>query len=138
MRVTPGTNILLSATFWIGSPHRIVRLAEEGRIRLVLSPAILAEYRRILRQERFRVRIRGAGATVDDLVSKLADLSVLVEPRVRLNVVRQDPPDNRILECALEGKAEAIVSGDRHLLELREFRRVPILRAAEFLARGGL
>jgi predicted nucleic acid-binding protein len=57
-----------------------------------------------------------------------------VKPNEKLRVL-DDEADNRILECAAEGRADVIVSGDRHLLSLKEFREIPILRVAEFLAR---
>jgi len=57
-----------------------------------------------------------------------------VIPSLRLTVIKEDEPDNRILECAVEGKCDYIISGDEHhILPLREYKGIKILRAAEFL-----
>ena len=64
---------------------------------------------------------------------KLETISALVEPELSLNVVAEDPDDNRVLECAVSGRADYVISGDRHLLKLKEHGGIPILTAREFL-----
>jgi predicted nucleic acid-binding protein len=59
----------------------------------------------------------------------------VVEPRERLDVIKEDPPDNRILECAVKARADFIVSGNKHLLKLKEFRGAIIVRAPGFFER---
>ena len=63
----------------------------------------------------------------------IGDFTVLVHPRQPVSVVREDEADNRILECALAAGADAIVTGDHHLLELRRFGGVRIATPREFL-----
>ena len=71
--------------------------------------------------------------TVIDLACvPLWQLAELVTPAVDIEEC-PDPDDNRILECALEGRPDAIVTGDRHLLDMKEFRGIPILAVNEFL-----
>jgi uncharacterized protein len=56
-----------------------------------------------------------------------------VKPTERLYVVRDDPDDDRILECASAARSDYIVTGDKHLLELKKFRDIPIIKVADFL-----
>lgn len=62
----------------------------------------------------------------------------MVEPRLALTVVAADPDDDRVLECAIEGEADLLVTGDRHLLHLGTFRSIPIVRPAEAVRRLAL
>lgn len=65
-------------------------------------------------------------------VQMIGSLADLVKPRHRISLLSDDP-DNRVLECAVEGRADFIVSGDSHLLALKEYQGIPILKAVEFL-----
>jgi putative PIN family toxin of toxin-antitoxin system len=98
---------------------------------LATSPALLDELERVLRYPKFLF-------TESEIQSFLRDVTAiarLVHPRQRIDVVQQDPDDNRVLECAVEAEAEWIVSGDPHVLELREHRGIQILSAAAALRR---
>jgi len=66
-------------------------------------------------------------------ISLLIEIATLVEPKKKLKVVKDDPQDNKFLECALEAKADLIVSGDKHLLKLKEYEGIPIVSSADFL-----
>jgi predicted nucleic acid-binding protein len=61
-----------------------------------------------------------------------------VNPSFVLDAVSDDPDDNRVLECAVEGKANIVVSGDRHLRKLRSYAGIPILTVRQFLETAGL
>jgi putative PIN family toxin of toxin-antitoxin system len=63
----------------------------------------------------------------------LADIAQLIEPKRKVHIL-SDEPDNRILECALEGKASAIVTGDRAILKLERYEGIQIVRLSEYLA----
>ncbi len=127
-RAVLDTNIYISALFG-GNPEEVYLAALQGRFQLVTSPAILAELARTLRGKFSMPEL-----DITSYIRQIGRHADVVRPRKRLRVVR-DNPDNRVLECALKGKASVIVSGDRHLLELREYQGIPILRPAEFLRR---
>jgi len=127
-RVVLDTNIYISALFG-GNPEEVYRGALQGRFQLVTSPTILAELARILR-EKFSL----PEAEITAYIRQIGRHADIVRPQQRLRVLGDDA-DNRVLECALKGKASAIVSGDRHLLDLREYRGIPILRPVQFLGR---
>jgi uncharacterized protein len=132
-RVVLDTNILVSALGWRGAPHAIVSSCLDHRHQLLLSPAILQEAQRVLSYPKFQFSI----PEILSYLATLTEAAELVQPDVQITVIEDDPSDNRILECALAGNAEVIVSGDSHLLSLASFKDIPILRAQTFLDRFG-
>lgn len=133
MRVVLDVNVIVSAIGWDGPPSLILRACREGRLVLVLSPPLLDELARVLAYPKLAPL-----AGHPDLPAILAWLhrpEHLVVPSHTLSVVKDDPDDDRVLEAALAGRAEAIVSGDRHLLDLGHFEGIPIVTAADFASR---
>jgi putative PIN family toxin of toxin-antitoxin system len=127
--VVADTNIIVSSLLWEGNESKIVELVERGKIKLLTSVALLDELKKVLMYERFGLDEK----TVDDSVKYILTISDITSPKRRVRVIHEDPADNEVLECALEGKARYIVSGDKHLLRLKEFRRTKIVRAKELL-----
>ena len=113
-----------------GSPEILYRTAVEGRITLVTSPPLLAEFGRDL-SGKFGWDDRGAR----DAVAQVARIGEVVRPSEKVRVIEDDPADDRVLEAASAGAAEVIVSGDRHLLRLAAWRGIPIEKSADFLSR---
>ena len=128
MRVVFDTNVLVSALVFPGGrgDAALQRIVEE-KDRLILSKPILDELLGILG----RKFARDAEALSHAAVF-LTELSLLVKPRQRLHVVKDDP-DNRILECAVAGDADIIVTGDRALLALREYKGVRLISLRDYL-----
>ena len=128
MKVVLDTNILVSALVFPGgrAEAALLRIVEEHD-KLLLSKPILDELLRVLARKFARDSEELARTAV-----LLSELAIAVRPRRRLRVVKDDP-DNRVLECALTGRADAIVTGDSALLELREFRGVRIMSLREYL-----
>jgi len=133
IRVVADTNIYISALMFGGVPGVVVDLGLARLVQLVASPALLDELDEKLRLK-FRVEAQDAAA----IRRRLESAADLVAPDFVVDAVADDPDDNRILECAVAGRADAIVSGDRHLLRLRSYRTVPILTARQFLESAGL
>ena len=128
IRAVFDTNILVSAFNWRGgNPEKLYRAARAGQFTLLSSPAIIAETARILRNKFFWNE-----EALLKQIKEVARTAEIVEPSLRLSVVC-DEPDNRIIECAVEGNAQLIVSGDRHLLEMKEYNGIPIIRAVDLL-----
>ena len=128
MKVVFDTNILVSAiVFPGGRGEAALRRIIDERDQLVLSKPILDELLGILARKFSR-----DGEELAHVAVFLSDLAHYVKPRRRLRVVK-DEPDNRILECALTGRAAAIVTGDHALLALRNYRSVHIISLREYL-----
>ena len=114
MKVVADTNVLVSALIFPGGPpEAFYRLALEGKIELVTSRPLLAELARVL-NEKFGWQPERA----QELIEQLIRLGEIVDPKEPIVEIDVDPTDNRVLEAALEGHADAIVSGDQHLLAL--------------------
>ncbi|MGC8816518.1 MAG: putative toxin-antitoxin system toxin component, PIN family [Candidatus Hadarchaeum sp.] len=127
--VVADTNVLVSSLLWEGNESKIVELAEIGKIKLLTSAALLDELKKVLMYERFGLDEK----TVDDSVKYILTISDIISPKRSVRVIHEDPADNEVLGCALEGKARYIVSGDKHLPRLKEFGRIKIVRAKELL-----
>jgi len=128
VKVVFDTNILVSAlVFPGGRGEAALRRIVEEQDQLVISKPIIDELLGILGRKFARDAEELAHAAVF-----LSELGILVKPRQRLRVVKDDP-DNRILECAIAGRADAIVTGDKALLGLREYQGVRILSLREYL-----
>lgn len=128
MKVVFDTNIYVSAFLLPGSQadSALMRIAE-GTDRLIISKAIVDELLDVLS--------RKFAKNADELARVavfLTDLADIVRPRGRIDVLR-DEPDNRILECARTGKADAIVTGDKAMLRLRRFGEIRIISLQEYL-----
>ncbi|HYX24601.1 MAG TPA: putative toxin-antitoxin system toxin component, PIN family [Thermoanaerobaculia bacterium] len=135
MRAVIDTSIVVRAVLRpLGTVGPVLRRLRAADYVLLYSPGLLAEILDVLRRDRFRTKY---GIQEDD-VENLLMLMVLrgeeVLPSTRIADCR-DPKDNQILEIALDGKADVIVTGDDDLLVLHPFRRIPIVGPAEFLAR---
>ena len=128
MRVVFDTNILVSAlVFPGGQGDAALRRIVTGTDQLMMSRAILDELLDVLSRKFARDAEELAHVAVF-----ISELALVVAPRRRLRVV-QDEPDNRILECAIAGRAEAIVTGDKALLALKNFRNIPVVTLRTYL-----
>ena len=128
MKVVFDTNVLVSALVFPGrrAEAALLHIVEE-RDQLLISAPILDELLGVLARKFAR-----DGEQLARVAVFLGDLAVMVRPRTRLRIV-SDEPDNRILECAVSGRADAIVTGDRALLALANFRGVRLLTLAQYL-----
>lgn len=133
MKVVLDTNTLVSAIGWEGAPRRVVLMIREGRHALVTSTALLAELARILAHRKLR-RV-ATHPLLPSILEWVHRPEHLVVPQERVQAIEADTADNAVLEAAIEGHADVIVSGDRHLLDIGEFRGIPIVTAATFAAR---
>ncbi|MCC7461875.1 MAG: putative toxin-antitoxin system toxin component, PIN family [Gammaproteobacteria bacterium] len=128
MKVVYDTNIYVSAlAIPGGQAERAIALALEGRVKVCISKPIVHEALRVLAQKLARAPEQLARTAIF-----LTDLGESVVPRTKLAVL-SDEPDNRILECAVAGRADAIVTGDKALLALRAFEGIRILSLRQFL-----
>jgi len=130
LRVTADTNVYVSALNFGGMPERFLRLAESGSIQLVTSDVILAEVAKTLSGDKFA----WPKPEIERALRQLSRIADCVKPVHSVDIIKVDPSDNRILECAEAGNADYIVTGDkRHILPLGSYAGIPIVKLAEFL-----
>jgi putative PIN family toxin of toxin-antitoxin system len=128
MRVVADTNVFISALLFGGLPGEFLRLALLREFTLVASSTLLDELDGKLRGK-FAISDRDALA----IRAKIEAGATVVNPNIELHAVPDDPDDNRVLECALAGKANCIVSGDRHLLRIGNCEGIEIVSVRQFL-----
>lgn len=133
MRVTVDTNVLISATFWNGSSNKIIEKVENKELELILSYEIIEEFVRVLNYEGIQQKIRDKNLEMNRTVEKIVEMSKVIESKVKLNIIKEDPDDNKILECAKAGQVDFIVSNDNHLLKLKSLEGINIVSAEEFI-----
>jgi putative PIN family toxin of toxin-antitoxin system len=129
------TNTLISALLFSGTASRLVPLWQSRRITVLVSKEILQEYLRVLASPKFQLGDHEIRALVEE---ELLPFAETIRVRRRLAVVRRDPEDDKFLECAVAGRAEYLVTGDRDLRELGSYRGITILTVGEFLERMNL
>jgi putative PIN family toxin of toxin-antitoxin system len=129
LRVTADTNVIVSALNFPGNPWRILDLAARGEIRLAVSSEILNEVNRVLLRQKFG----WSQDRVDAAIRQVAGFAEHVEPEQRIDMIVDDPTDNRILECAATSGSDYLISGDHHLLKVGQYQGCKIVTPAEFL-----
>ena len=123
------TNVYFSAfTHPLGPPFRIWQRAINRSFILLVSPVILREVAHVLRD-----LLQWLEPDIAAHLKIVAKVAEIVSPKFSLQVIAEDPTDDRILECAVAGRADLIVSGDRHLRKLKSFRNIGIVQPSDFL-----
>ena len=128
-KVVIDTNVIVSGLNFRGKPREILDLLRAGGVQLCISPFILEEVRVVLWED-----FGWSAERIGEVVEKLKDRAILVEPQIRVSVIKGKDDDNRILECAVAADAQFIISGDkRHLLPLKQYQGIRIVSPDEFL-----
>ncbi len=130
MRVVVDTNVLVSALLWGGTPKQFLELAVEADIEFLTSDTLLEELARVLSRAKFAAKLAGQQISAEQIAkeyreqARIITVSTVPAPQLR------DPKDHHVLACALAAQANLIISGDHDLLELKEYRGIPIVTAA--------
>jgi putative PIN family toxin of toxin-antitoxin system len=131
LRVVLDTNVLVASIFWTdGNPSKIVNHAIEGKITNHVSLEILNELRRVL-----RLKFREPEDKIEHQIKTILDYSVIVSPEVSVDIIKGDPSDDRIIECAVACDADMIITGDAHLLDLKSYKGIAMISPSDFLRR---
>ena len=129
MRVVCDTNVLISGILFGGKPRELLRLCSSGKVTNFTSPALLKEVEAVLTRPKFGLNEE----QVYGIIRLFRDTFSIVRPEISLSVITADPDDNRVLEAASAAQAEAIISGDAHLLDLGQWNGIPVFTPAAFL-----
>lgn len=132
MRVVYDTNILISGLLWRGLPYKCLLLAKAKAVELFLCEEIISE---------FSLKLKGKFGFTDfevrKIIKEIKSFSKDIEIEGNLRVIKEDREDDKFIECAYISRANCIVSGDRHLLNLESFKGIEILNASDFLIKIG-
>jgi len=134
IRVVLDANIYVSALLKPDSnPARIIGLVREGAVTLLASKPIMEELQRVLSYPKVQRIHRRRAKGIGQFLRRLQKIAVMTPAALSIEAVPGDPTDDKYLVCAVEGRADYIVSGDRHLQELTSFEGIPIVDPARFL-----
>ncbi|MGC8492807.1 MAG: putative toxin-antitoxin system toxin component, PIN family [Syntrophobacteraceae bacterium] len=134
IKVVLDTNVFVSAVIKADSkPGRILELVRSGGLELCVSPDILEEIRATLAYPKLEKFHRRDSKWIASFIRELSAMAKTTPGKTISEAIESDPSGNIYLVCALEGKADFIVSGDHHLTDLKEYRGIRILNPAAFL-----
>ena len=128
MKIVIDANLFISAFFWKGNPQKVINRATEGLDDLFMSMDILEEITNVINRPKFNADKK----ETENYISGIKKISKFVNPLVSVTASR-DVKDNKYLECAVAANANYIVSGDIHLLELKKYNEIFIVKAKEYL-----
>lgn len=127
VKVVLDTNILVSAVGFEGKPRTILFLVMQERVKGVISPILLIEFIEVI-SKKFPKII----PSLPSIEAGINEFFLIVQPKKSINIVR-DEDDNRVLEAAIEGRCEYIITGDRDLLELGKYKKIKIVTPTQLL-----
>lgn len=138
IRAVLDTNVWVSAILSPGHPPaKILELALTGNLRLIISAGIIREIGQVLQYPKVKKaleRRRITSQEADDVILKLLKAAIIAPGEILAEGVSDDPADDMIIACALEGRADFIISGDHHLIDLKNYQGIKIVDPSTFLA----
>jgi len=129
IRAVVDTNVFISSTLYEGSTSKLLSYWQRRRFVYLISKQVLEEYIKVLSYPKFRLT---EGEIKWIIQEELLPYVETVKIKIPVSVIKADPSDNIFLSTAVEGKASFIISGDRHLLVLRKYQDVQIVKARDF------
>lgn len=132
LKIVLDTNVWISALIWGGKPVAIVEAAEQGMVDIFVSKSVIAEISQVLSYPKIE-KVYNSQLTRQQLMGQILKNVKFVEATVKLKVIKEHPADDKIIECAVSAKADYIVSGDKHLLNVLFYQKTQILSVNEFI-----
>lgn len=127
LKIVLDTNVILAAYLTKGAASRVIEQWAQGGLELLVSREIIEEYLRVLLYKKIDPFL------VSEFNNQLEKYAKLVSPRINLKVIKDDPDDNKFVECAVAGSASYIVSNDKHLLKVKCYEGIKIVSVQAFL-----
>jgi putative PIN family toxin of toxin-antitoxin system len=138
IRAVLDTNVWVSALLTPGyPPAKILEFSLTGKVRMIISPAIIREIGRVLQYPKVKKALEKQQIIpqeVEEVILKLLRVALITPGEILAEAVSGDPADDMVIACALEGEADFIISGDHHLTDLESYRGIKIVAPATFLA----
>ena len=127
-RVVLDTNILISALFWNGNEREILLKCKKKKFQSIISLEIIKEAENVLRK-----KFNLPQEKIDEYIQMVLLFSEIVAIKGNIDVIKDDPADNAILETAIRGHADLIITGDNHLLTIKSYKDIVILPASKVI-----
>ena len=130
LKVVIDTNVLISALLFGGIPGKLIDPWQRGIIKPAASKEIIEEYLRVLTYSKFKLSEEEINYL---LYREIIPFFDVIEAHPGPLIIKKDPEDDKFIRCASTANAKYIISGDRHLLELKKYRKIKILTPTDFL-----
>jgi len=129
MRVVLDTNIYISAILFGGDCEMILKILESSGVKILISDFIISEIETVLRK-----KFKWTEEEIELAILSIQSKTSFVDTSSKINIIKENKFDNKILECAVDGRADLIISGDtKHIQPLGKIRGIPILSPKRFL-----
>jgi uncharacterized protein len=134
MIVVLDTNVIVSALLSpYGTTGEILHLLENGDITVATSDVLLLELEHVLHYSKIQRQLKLSEIEISLFIRRFTQFANVVNPEINLKIIEKDPEDDHVLECAITAKASIIISGDQHLLEIKNIQGIEILSPKAFL-----
>jgi len=126
-RLTFDTNVLISSTLWKNSVSRklLDQLILQSK-EIFITGEILEEYCKVLKRD-----FNFSKEDIEEKAELILSFLKVITPSSKIEIVKEDPDDNKVIECAVESKSEYIISYDLHLLKLKDYQGIKIIKPEE-------
>jgi putative PIN family toxin of toxin-antitoxin system len=128
-KVVLDTNVFVSALGWKGASREIFKDCIEGSLELFISTEIFDEIKRVLNYPKFRF----SQDEINEFLDQILEVGNLVETKVKIEKIKDDPSDNKFLECAVTVDADYIISRDSHILKIEEFEGIKLISPEDYM-----
>lgn len=136
VRAAIDTNVLVSGLFWGGVPNRIMQSIALNQFEFVTSRGLIQELRRVLTYPKFQPLLASVGTNrLETLFSLVSAARRVDAEQFMVDLIPNEPIDNELIAVALTAQVDAIISGDRHLLGVRDLIQIPVLTPSLFVKR---
>lgn len=130
IKIALDTDVFISAFLFKGETNNLVSLWKTGKIKILISKEVLKEYIKVLSYPKFKLSKKEITYLIEEEFLPFVEIC---KPKLKFDFIKDDPEDNKFLDLAYEGKVDYIISGDKHLLELKRFKKIKIVSVREFL-----
>jgi putative PIN family toxin of toxin-antitoxin system len=127
-KVVLDTNVFVSALGWKGTSREIFKGCIDGDLELFISTEIFNEIKRVLNYP----KLKFSKDEIDGFLDQILEVGNLIEATVKVEKIKDDPTDNKFLECAVTVDADYIISRDPHILKIKEFEGIRIISPDDF------
>ncbi len=128
-KVVLDTNVFVSALGWKGTSREIFKDCIEGSLELFISTEIFDEIKRVLNYPKFKF----SQDEIAEFLDQILEVGNLVETKVKVDMIKDDPSDNKFLECAVTVDADYIISRDSHILKIKEFEGIKLISPEDYM-----
>jgi putative PIN family toxin of toxin-antitoxin system len=134
LKVVLDTNVIISGTIMDrGVTFQILKGWERGDFFIIISEPILREVEKVLHYPRIKEKRHLTELDIEAVLNTLRTYSINTPAKIKIDAILEDPQDDKFIAAAIEGEADYIVSGDRHLKDLKDYQGIPIVSPSEFL-----